>query len=253
MCLGFYFGVFNNNSIISKLNESNYYENVHQELQKDTEEIVQKAGFPTTVLDEVITLDRVYVGCKNYMNNTLAGKKSQIKTEKLRNKLNENINQYITKQNIRRTEKLNKGITALVSRIENEYKNRIQLQFLDYFHDNQVKFMNLMKFMIPAVIIIIGILCYFLIRMHHYKHRGVRYITYALIASSFMTMFLSLYVMITKRYQNTEITPEYYRDFVNAYLKWDVMVFINMAGIGLLLAVAMISLVSYLKKQITNS
>ncbi|MDF2612050.1 MAG: hypothetical protein K0R92_3524 [Lachnospiraceae bacterium] len=59
---GLAFGLFSDRIILSKVNESNYYNEVHQELNERAEKIITEAGLPSTVLTDVISLERVYIG-----------------------------------------------------------------------------------------------------------------------------------------------------------------------------------------------
>ncbi|MDD3173962.1 MAG: hypothetical protein PHF63_10020 [Herbinix sp.] len=253
VCFGFSLGVFSNRSIIEELNRSNYYNEVYDTLNKNAEELVIKAGFPATVLENVITIERVYVGGRNYVNGVLAGEEPQINTDKFRSDLTSNFDQYLTKQGITRTDDINTGVEAMISEIENEYKSSIQLQFVNYIIEYKTHFMNLMKVIIPVVTILIGILCFFLIKMRKYKHRGLRYINYALIASSCMTILAGAYLLVTKQYEKVNVTPDYYNNFLTAYLKWDIMVFMYLGGIGLLISALLISLTSFVRNRIMNS
>ena len=250
--LGLSFGVFNDRSVLSKLTESNYYSKVYDRVNADTEAIVQTAGFPKTVLDDVITLERVYIGGKNYINNVLKGKDATIQTEKLRAVLSEHINNYLNEQEIIRTKKLESGIESMISAVEDEYVNGIQLQFVKDYSEDKTLFTRLMLIVLPALIVLIGILCYFLIRMNHYKHRGLRYINYALIASSCLTLLIAAYLLITQQDRNIEVSPDYYFDFITMYLRWDIMVFIYLGEIGLVISMVLISLIGFMKSRINN-
>ena len=252
VCFGFGLGVFNNRSIISKINESKYYSNVCVELNIKAEKILLKAGLPSTVLKDVITLERVYVGGDNYIQNILKGKEPQIKTEKLVAALTLNIDHYLQEEGINQTNELKADIEELITAIEVDYKSGIQLQFVNYITEYKIKFINLMKVIVPILIVLIGILCFFLIRMHQYKHRGIRYITYALISSSWIIIIAAAYLLMVKSYTKVILTPDYYHNFLVAYLKGDITVFIYLGGIGLTIAMALISLVGFLKSRANN-
>ena len=251
LCVGLTFGMFNNKTLVSKLMESNYYGEAYEEINQNAEKLVKTAGLPVSVLEDVITLDRVYIGGSNFINNELSGDEDQIKTQKLKAKLSENIHNYLDEHRIIWKEHLD--IDQLISEVEAEYVKGIQLHFIDYYLEYKSHFLKLLLFVLPSLLILISILCYFLIRMNQYKHRGLRYINYALIAASGMTILLAGYLLLTKQYEAFEVSPDYYLNFLTTYLKWDVMIFIYLGEIGLVLALVMISLTGYLKNHINNS
>ncbi|HBY71570.1 MAG TPA: hypothetical protein DEG06_04935 [Lachnospiraceae bacterium] len=249
---GLYYGVFNNRIILSKVNESNYYNEVYKELQDRAEGILQEAGLPLNVLSDVITLKRVYVGGKYYIEDTLSGKEPVINTDKVRSQLEQNIDQYLTEEDISGTKELDTGIEEVIRKIEQEYKRGIHFQFIDYIAEYKASFMRLLRIAIPILILLASVIIVLLIKIHRYKHSGIRYIAYAMIASSCIVISSSAFLLITKSYEKMKQLPFYYGRFLTNYLKWDIQVFLYLGGIGMLLAILLITLVAYLKKNITG-
>lgn len=251
-CIGFAVGVFNDKSVVNKLSESDYYNKVYDTINSNSKDIVQKAGFPTSILDDVITLERVYIGGKNYVNDVLNGNEPDIKTDKLRTTLANNIDAYLNERGLIRTDKLKESSDVMIAAIEAEYEKGIQLKFVDYYTGYKADFIKLNLVMVPVLVLLIAVICSFLLRMNQYIHRGVRYITYALIASSSLTMLLAFYMITTKNYTSLTLNPDYYYDFITMYLKWDIMVFLYLGEIGLLLSLVLIPFTGYLKNRLYN-
>lgn len=249
VCIGLGIGVFNSRSVISKINETDYYNNIYEDLNKKAEEIVLQAGLPTTVLQNVITLERVYSAGSNYIDTTLEGKKPQINTDRLQINFTNNINQYFMDNGIEQTEKIKAGQAKVVTRLIQVYGSNIKFKFVDQYTDFSSEFWNLMKFFLPMNVILIGILCFFLLKMHRYLHRGLRYINYAMIASSFIIVLCSVYLRLNKGYEKLNVMPDYYRDFLEAYFKWGISVFLYIGGLGIILSILMISFTGFLKKR----
>lgn len=250
VCVGFGMGVFNDRIIIQKVNECNYYNEVHKELNKKAIELVTKSGLPASVLTDVITLERVYVNGKNYIEGTLAGNEPVIGMDKIREDLTNNIDMYLKVQKIERTEELNAGVEGIISEIEQVYGQGIQLELIRYYMEYKASYRKLMKLVIPIDVVLIAVLCYFLIRMNKYKHRGVRQITYATIASSSMTILTSFFLLFTGQYAKIDTAPDYYYDFLVRYLQWDIKVFFYLGFMGIVISITLITLVGYLKNRI---
>lgn len=249
VAFGLCFGVFNNKSIISKVNETSYYNKVYVELNKKAEEIVTQAALPTTVLENVITMERVYVGGNNYINSTLEGKEPQINTDKLKNELSDHIDQYLGEQGIEQTMEVNSVKDKVISRIEQEYLGGVKLQFINYIMELRGDFMNLIKWLIPLLFLLIGTLCGLLFKIHKYKHRSLRYINYALISSSLMMLLATGYLLISKGYEKLNVMPVYYREFLSAYLNWGIKAFLYIGGVVFIIAITLISLTGFLKNR----
>lgn len=246
---GLYFGVFNDRIIKSGVNESNYYNEIHQEINDRAESIILESGLPAAVLDEIITLKRVYVSSKYYIEDALKGNEPVVNTERLRQEFEENIYKYLEKSKIARTDELDAGIEEIIAKVEQEYTRGIQFRFVNYIGEYKIHFMRFLKVSAPVLLLLAGVLCFFIIKMQKYKHRGVRYIAFAMISSAGITMITSVCLLITKAYNSNEQLPDYYGRFLTGYLKWDIEVFLYIGGIGAILSVLLITLVRYMKNN----
>lgn len=275
--LGLYFGVFSNHVILGKVQESNYYNEVHEELNKSAKEILAMEGLDEDLLQDVITLDRVYVSGKNYIESTLKGDsvsnsssssnqlsenaqssntstsgQASIKTDRLREDLYNNIQDYLNSQNITMTEELEAGVNEIITKIEKEYVRGIQFQFIRYISMYKSKFIGVIKWLLPITILLIGFLSWLLIYISKYKHRGVRYITYSVMASTGLVLFWSVILLVTKAYKKFEISPRYYNRFIESYLYQDILVFIYISGIGVIISILLISVTTFMKKHMPS-
>ncbi|WMJ85808.1 hypothetical protein [Anaerocolumna sp. MB42-C2] len=247
--IGLQLSVFNDRLILDKINESGYYYEVQKELDNSASSIIMNAGMPTELLYGVITLERVYLDGRTYMEEALADKTAVPDTEKLTKVLKQNIEEYLNRNSIHRTEELDAGIDALISSVKQEYKRVIEFRFIRYLGEYKVYYRNIMIKAFPIALCLVIFLSGILIRMHRYRHRGVRYITYALTASSLSIGGLACYLLITKAADRRIGTPDYYHRFLSSYLRGNLQVFLYLSGFGILLSIFLIILTGYLKKQ----
>jgi hypothetical protein len=245
---GLYLGAFNEKTILSKINESNYYNEVQQELNKNAESIVLKAGLPVSVLENVVTLERVYISGKYYIETALKGSNTDISTEKLRNLLSDNINQYLLENNVDVDKDLTAGVDEIISRVEQEYKRSIQLEFINSVADYKIRFIQVTKIVLPFIVIVAGLLSYLLVRVNKYIHRGLRYIAYAVMASTIVNTIIALALLLTKSFQKINVKPKYYYNFLVQYFKWDIQIYLYLSIVGIIVSTLLISFVK-LKRQ----
>jgi hypothetical protein len=253
ICAGIGFGVLSDRSISRNINESNYYNKVYEELYAKATQEMEEVGFPQSVLKEVITLERVYISSKNYLEDTLNSEDAVIKTDRLKEELKHNLDQYLKAKGVARSDELNLEVDKLVYRMEKDYKAAINLPLLPSIMEYRTKFLSTMLYVIPILILLAGAFSYFLLKMYHYIHRGLRFIAYAMISASGLVLGMSGYLMITKAYEDVMAEPEYYQSFLRMYLRWDIIVFLYIGGLGLILALVLISFISYLKNRMKNN
>lgn len=253
ICAGVGFGVLNGRSISRNINESNYYNKVYEELYAKATQEMEEVGFPQSVLKEVITLERVYISSKNYLEAILNSEDAVINTERLMEELRQNLDQYLKAKGVARTKELNSEVDKLIYIIEEDYKATINLPLLSSIMEYRTNFLSTMRYVIPILILLAGAFSFFLLRMYHYIHRGLRFIAYAVISASNLILAMAGYLMITETYENVMAEPEYYQSFLRMYLRWDITVFLYVGGLGLILALVLISFISYLKNRMKNN
>ncbi len=253
ICAGVGFGVLSCRSIRRNINESNYYNKVYEELYAKAASEIEEVGLPQAVLKEVITLERVYISSKNYLEATLNSEEAVIKTDRINEELKQNLDQYLKAKSVVRSDEINKEIDHLVAMIEEDYKDAIKLPLISSIMEYRTKFLSAMIYLIPLLILLAGAFCYFLLKMHHYIHRGLRFIAYAVISASGLIIAMAGYLMITRAYNEVMTEPEYYQSFLRMYLRWDITVFLYIGALGLILALVLVSFISYLKNRLKNN
>ncbi len=251
VCLDLNFGVFHDKSIIRKVNESNYYNEIYKELNKKAEKLVTEAGFPVSALQDVITLERVYINGKQYVETTLRGEKMEISTVKLQDKLLENMNEYLAGSNILLNKELTSGMEGLATDIDRMYQQGIRLEYIRYLAEYRLKYLSFIRWFLPGILLMIGAVSYFLIRMHPFRHRGIRYIDYALNAASLLAIGTAVYMLRSGFVKQTGITPEYYRNFLSLSLRWDYQVLLYLGCIGVAISLVLITLIGFMKNRIS--
>lgn len=249
--LGLYFGAFNDKLIKQKINESNYYNETYSIIYTKAVSIVKDAGLPVDVLENAITLERVYVGGKYYVEDVLAGKEPGFTTDKLEAVLYENINSYLTGQHIQITDELEAGIGEVTARLLQEFRRGIQFDFINSISKLKQSYMQITLVGLPVIIILMAIIIYFLIRMHKYLHRALRYINYSVITASFMTGITAGILFTLKIYNKVTVQPGYYNLFLKYYFKWDIQVFLYIAGLGAVLSAVLFIITGQSKNSIS--
>ncbi|NLP15739.1 MAG: hypothetical protein GX379_01660 [Clostridiales bacterium] len=252
LCAGLGIGVFNSRSITNSINENNYYARVYIDVNQGVEAILSKAGLPRTVLSDIISSDRVHIDGMNYIIETMgeSGTTSYSLNEEIKARIIEFTNQCIDKEEIEQYSKVTDEIDTISDTVNKTYKNKVELTFVDHLMSIKADYNRIMVILIPILLILIGVLSYMLIRMYRYRYRGLRYIVYALLSSSLLTLISALYLVVTGGYSKLNISPDYYHELMNEYLRLSTTVFVYIGMIGLLLAIALLPLIKYMKNQI---
>jgi hypothetical protein len=249
LAMGLYFGAFNEKIIKLKVSESNYYNETYSLIYDNAKTIVADAGLPVTVLEDAVTLERVYIGGKYYVEDVLAGKQPTYKTEKLEDALRSNIDNYLATQKVTITDELKVGTDELVAKVSQEYRRGIQFDFINSISKLKQAYMHIILIGVPILLVLMAAIIFILTRMYKYKHRGIRYINSSVITASAMVGIITLIMLITRSY-NITAQPKYYMVFLNNYFKWNIQIYLCMAGFGIITSVLLFVLTRHLKENI---
>lgn len=250
---GLFSGAFNDKVIKAKVNESNFYNETYSIIYDRSESILKEAGLPESILKDAITLQRVYIGGKYYVEDVLAGKEPSYKTDKLKATLEENIRDYLDQQNIEVTKDLEAGTKELTERIIQEYRRGIQFDFINSISRLKYSSIRIVTFMLPVIIGLILLISFLLFRMHKYKHRAIRYINYSVITASVLTGGVAIALLLLKIYNKVTVQPKYYNTFLRNYFSWDIKVYLYLAGLGSIAAILLFLLTEHMKNNISKS
>lgn len=242
-------GLFSSKSIIKSINRSDYFEKTYEDVKINTENILYRAGLPTTILSDVITRDRIHISGMDYVGAVLDNKEPQLGQD-IREEIINKIREYFKEEGIIETGSLPAELQQISAAIEQEYTGRIQLRIVDYLMEYRQKYNRAVVIVMPCMIIMIIIISYLLIRIQRYKHRGVRYISYALFASSIFTIILALYLILKKGYSAVMVKPDHYYELISDYLHMNIKVLAYIGLFGFAAALASVKVVDFMKKQI---
>lgn len=256
--LGLQYGGLSKDVIMSQVQESNYYSEVHNEVYMNAEEILWSSLSKESTLEDeinailegVISLERVYISSREYMEQTLSHSEVvTIDTSRIVDELRSNIYGYMEVHDIVLNRELEEGITELVTRIEKEYIRGIQFQFISYIAIYQRSFTQYMKFIVIISVSVMILILVVLLLMSKYKHRAIRSISYSMVASSFLILIGSGSLLLTKQYERHSLTPYYYRIFIEGYIKQSIVTVLVIGIIYATISIALIILGNYMKKH----
>ncbi len=245
LCTGLAIGVFNDKSIQRSLSDSRYYYGLYEDIYNRAEGLLKQGGIPSSVIKDVITLDRVYSNGQNYVSSLMQQRLPDMNGNELNILLYQNINDYLKKEGIDRTNEVADRIDDIVLKISNLYKNSLELRFIDSYSEYRIEFCNLIKYLIPILLVAIGFICYILLRLHNFKKLGLWFVNYALIASTCIISIFTFILLIRNNYIDVTISPHYYRAFLVEYFRWDTLIFILVSCCTLIFSFLMIKITKY--------
>ena len=250
--IGFHLGFFNNLGVVRAIDVCGYYNQVYDDMYSSSEEVVAGVGLPSTVLADVITLDYIYIHTKNYMDKSLSGQAVEVNAQQLKDKLTDNIKAYYLKANLNNSYKMEQDITLVTDQIGKKYETIVAVDLPNEINENKARYQGVI-----IVAMLLSALCivffgFILLKIHKYKHQGLRYIMYAIFASSALIILAAIINLVIKSYDRSYIEPNYYREMLGEYLKWDIMLYIYIGGVSILVGLGLMYFIHDLKVKIIH-
>ena len=248
--IGIFAGVFNDDVILERLNRSNYYANIYRTISNNVDSIILPTGLDSSVLDGVITERMVYIGAKKTIEGAIKGETVSIDTIQIKNRLQENILEYVEENNIAFSKEQQEGMEILSAEVSKEYIRMMNFSFIKYYTSYKAQFLTTAKFMIILLLVFAAMIIVAILALYRYKHQGIRYIAYSVLAASLMVSIVPVIILVSENYRKLNVTPKYFYEFMVSYLQWDITVFTYIGGIGAIVFAGLLLLIRFMKQAV---
>lgn len=189
--------ILNKEYVWGALENSHYYDQVYDEMKDSLESYIGPSGLDESVLDNLYTKDQVKQDIDMVVDNLYEGKKIDINTNELKDKLRVNIQSFLVANNVTKQDK--KAIDEFVNKIANEYAQNISHStYLSKVGNKIVTVEKMVQKMKPVAIGIAVVAFVILLLIHiHTFSEGVRACGIGLLASG-LCMIVAQWILKAK-------------------------------------------------------
>lgn len=189
------FTVFNKSRVITTLTNDNYYDNVYKTINENMENYIISSGFSDSILDNIFTKEDVKESVDNFVNNIYAGKKEETDLSNIREKINANIDKYISEQKIQILDQ--ESVDSLVDELLNIYTNETELYgMINNFMGMYPKVEKVLNISLISLIIVFIVIALVLVIMK-IKFKGI-----IVLASGLMLLYIRFIITNNIDYKN---------------------------------------------------
>ena len=134
--------ILNEEYIISKLEETNFYDGTYELVKSNFEKSIYQSGLEEEVLNDICTEKKLKEDINTIISNLYRGTNKKIDTTEISEKLNENIE----KSGVKRTSKNSKAIDEFVKHICDEYTDTlIHTKYESKINSNYKEIVNIIN------------------------------------------------------------------------------------------------------------
>ena len=242
-------GFINENRIISSLNYKDYYSGVEAQFYQDAKDLSTPMGIPESVLDGIVESDQIHEDIKGYVSACFQGKTYTFQTDKLEQNLTEHIYQYFQAQGWQMTQEQLETIPEYTKMISDRYVEDMKIPLVNHFHKIDRFYTKLTAIVLGVSVVLSAGIIFALIKMHRWKHRALRFVTYSTIAAAFMVAAPAVVVLVNGFYKRISIGMEYLYYAMVEYISGGFLVLIYMSFIWAVVSAILLLLIKYLKKH----
>ena len=207
------YSVFNKSFIYRVIDENNYYENVYKSIVDGVDDYMISSGLDNSVLDNVITLGSVKTDVKKYVDSMYIGKVYIANTDKMKETLENNIKDYLSKQNLA---------------IESTHELDLFASDVVKIYNNEVSLYNMLNGYIPKIVKVNSLLnkcivlciCVFVVSLLFLLLLKFINVGSCIMSSGFILLIVKLFVFERIDINNILIISDNFSKVLNSALKY---------------------------------
>ena len=249
-----------------------YYTGVKEDVETDAWDYTIPTGIDPSVTEGLFNEAMIRLDLENYISSTFKIRQYTINTSSQEEVLREKVMAFLEAEGTptetvnpadseveldeesvnaynEAVETMKSAVDDYVNDIMDIYRKRIKITALDYI----VKYGNEYSNYFPLLLIIsvlFGVLNgFFCMKVHRLPHRGLRYLVYAFSGGFLMTFLAPFIVYLNGFFNRLSITPVYFKEFIVAYVKGTLALFMVISQAWLLIAIILGIIVAVLRKK----
>ena len=243
------FGCFTDH-IFLRLIDREYYNYVLSDIEESAVDYTLPTGIGITVVDNTFTLEEVERDVKGYVSAAYRGREFTPDVTAQREALTANVRKFYEDNGAEITAETEEIIQSYVDEIMEVYTYGTRMPGLDLIMEGKAYFSRIFPVGIIACTMLAMVLILLIIRIHHWPHRGLRYVVYAFGATALMLFALPCFLLVTKTYTKVSLSPQYFYHLVVSYLRNLLVLFTGTAVFWLCAAVILMIIVYIMRENI---
>ena len=221
--------ILNKGYVLTKLEETGYYNGIYQEIEKDFRNYIDQSGLEEQVMDNVITEDKVRNDVNIMINNIYDGKNEEIDVTEIKTNLNNNIEAYVAGQP--GISANNEAIETFINKICEQYKTT--MTHTDYEQQINNVYMKIIKYsdvLNKALLIAILVLAAIIFAICHERiFKGISSVGISLLSSGIALVIVNIFVNMKIKIDSITILNSSVSNSLRVIIK-DIMSVISNSG-----------------------
>lgn len=242
--------VLNKSFLMDSLNTSEYYMDLCDEITDDMVDIGDASGLNKTLFEGFIDEVMVRGDIQKYVDSFYSGEKLTVDTGDFERALRDAIEQYEKEKGIDPATLSEDNINYFVKEAAKIYSANIEITYFSMIQKSVVKWsFKSLVYAIVFGVVVLAIAC-FIFFTNKWKHRGIKYISYATGASSLFLLIVPALVLVSGIIGKVAIISRSLNDLYTALINSVLVNMLIMGAILLVISVVLIIIHDNLRKKV---
>lgn len=243
------FGFLNKTSVLDGMSRKDYYKSAEAQFYQDAKDFTIPIGLPVEIVDGIVSLEKVHDDICNYVEASVTGKEYVFDTDDLESSLTEHIYDYFEEEGLTMSEEQITTVPEYTKLIAEIYEKDMKVEFVSLLGKINVSYGRYIWMGIGLCLLVSVVIIVMLIRMYHWKHRAVRFVAYAAIATAVLVATPVVLAAVLEYFFKPNISPEHVYYALVYYCSNGMKIFLYFAAGWAAIVGAMLLLIHYLKKH----
>lgn len=243
------FGFLNVTSVLDGMSEKDYYKSAETEFYQDAKDFTIPIGLPVEVVDHIVSSETIYNDIQEYVKAAVENKEYVFNTDDLESRLTENVYTYFRNEGLEMTEQQITTVPEYTKLIADIYVENMKVNYVTLLGKVNAASGNFIWAGVAVCLVISAIIIVMLLKMYHWKHRVMRFITYSSISTVLMVALPVVIIAIFEKFMKPSVSPEHlYYALVN-YCVNGLKIFLYLAIGWVAVVAALLLAIRYLKNN----
>jgi hypothetical protein len=204
--------------VVSKLEETNYYEKLKQEIEDSFENYIGQSGLDETVIHDIISVEKVKQDTKTILDNIYFGENKTVDATELETNLRKNINESLENRKLTITQQ--KAVDEYINKITTEYKQTLtHTKYETQIHQVISKVNQGIDILQKVILIVLGISVILILVLNAKQMlKSINHIGIALATSGGFFTVLGMYITSKIKIDNIVVQTEAISDVIKAVM-----------------------------------
>lgn len=242
--------LLNSSFVLDNMNSSHYFSEKRDEITRQLVDLGYASGLEESFFDGFLDEIMLNNNTQEYLENYYSGNGTRIDTTEFEQRFNAALDSYIEEKNIKKVDASSREY--LVDQAARIYRTSLEIPLFSRLSAYFLTMKNAMPYVIVGLAVLGAVICLVIIFTNYWKHRAVRYISFATLGAFLSIGIIPAVILISGKVNNINLSS---RALYNLFVQCANSMLITLlfcALLFMLISAALIIQYKYLRRKVSG-